>query len=60
MLFRLSGGWYHQPPFYRELRDATGTVRPEVKAQQSVHIVLGHDYSLKLWDRPFTLISEAY
>ncbi len=60
MLFRVSGGYYHQPPFYRELRDATGTVRPEVKAQQSVHIVLGHDYSLKLWDRPFTLISEAY
>jgi hypothetical protein len=60
MLFRLSGGWYHQPPFYRELRDKTGTVIPTVKAQQSVHIVLGNDYSFKLWDRPFTLNSELY
>ena len=60
MLFRLSGGVYHQPPFYRELRDSTGTVRPEVKAQQSIHIVLGNDYSFDLWERPFTLNSEVY
>lgn len=60
MLFRLSGGLYHQPPFYRELRDLTGTVRPEVKAQQSAHIVFGNDYSFKLWGRPFTLNSEIY
>ena len=60
MLFRLSGGVYHQPPFYRELRDSTGTVRPEVKAQQSVHLVLGNDYSFNLWERPFTLNSEVY
>ncbi|XOK01295.1 carboxypeptidase-like regulatory domain-containing protein [Candidatus Marifrigoribacter sp. Uisw_064] len=60
MLFRLSGGLYHQPPFYRELRDSTGTVIPDVKAQQSIHIVLGNDYSFNLWGRPFTLNSELY
>ncbi len=60
MLFNISGGWYHQPPFYRELRDANGTVRPEVKAQQSFHAVIGNEYSFKLWKRPFKLISEAY
>ena len=60
MLFRLSGGLYHQPPFYRELRDSTGTVQPDVKAQQSVHIVLGNDYSFDLWGRPFTLNSEVF
>ena len=60
MIFRVSGGLYHQPPFYRELRDSLGVVQPEVKAQQSAHIVLGHDYSFKIWDRPFTLTSEAY
>ncbi len=60
MLFRLSGGVYHQPPFYRELRDSTGTVQPGVKAQQSIHLVLGNDYSFDLWDRPFTLNSEIY
>ncbi|MAZ29227.1 MAG: TonB-dependent receptor [Cytophagaceae bacterium] len=60
MVFRISGGVYGQPPFYRELRDSLGNVNPEVKAQKSYHLVLGHDWSFKLWDRPFTLVSEAY
>ncbi|MDD2675524.1 MAG: carboxypeptidase-like regulatory domain-containing protein [Flavobacterium sp.] len=60
MVFRLSGGLYHQPPFYRELRDADGMVQPNTKAQQSVHFVFGNDYSFKMWDRPFKLISELY
>lgn len=60
MLFRLSGGLYHQPPFYRELRDSTGAVRPGVKAQQSVHVVLGNDYSFEMWNRKFRLNTELY
>ncbi len=60
MIFRASGGLYHQPPFYRELRDSLGVVRPEVKAQQSVHIVLGNDYSFTMWKRPFKLTTEVY
>ncbi|MCM4171315.1 TonB-dependent receptor [Arenibacter sp. TNZ] len=60
MLFRLSGGVYQQPPFYRELRDNSGTVHPEVEAQKSFHVVLGNQYSFKLWQRPFTLTGEAY
>jgi hypothetical protein len=60
MMFRVSGGFYHQPPFYRELRDSLGVVHPEVKAQQSIHIVIGNDYSFKMWGRPFKLVSEAY
>lgn len=60
MIFRVAGGFYHQPPFYRELRDSSGTVRPEVKAQQSIDLVLGNDYSFKMWERPFKLSTEAY
>jgi hypothetical protein len=60
MVFRISGGLYHQPPFYRELRDAAGQVQPNIKAQQSIHFVLGNDYSFKMWDRPFKLVSELY
>lgn len=60
MLFRIAAGIYYQPPFYRELRDAVGVVQPNVKAQQSIHLVLGNDYSFKMWDRPFKLTSEAY
>ena len=60
MLFRFSGGFYYQPPFYRELRDSTGTVIPNVKSQKSYHAVIGNDYSFKMWDRPFKLTTEAY
>ncbi|MTE25907.1 TonB-dependent receptor [Winogradskyella ouciana] len=60
MLFRVAGGLYYQPPFYRELRDSSGVVQPNVKAQKSFHIVLGNEYSFKMWDRPFKLVTEAY
>jgi len=60
MLFRIAGGLYYQPPFYRELRDSSGVVQPNVKAQKSFHVVLGNEYSFKMWDRPFKLVSEAY
>jgi len=60
MLFRVATGIYQQPPFYRELRDSLGTVRPEVKAQKSFHFVLGNDYSFKMFGRPFKLVTELY
>lgn len=60
MIFRVSGGLYHQPPFYRELRDLSGQVQPEVGAQQSIHAVLGNDYSFTMWDRAFKLTTELY
>ncbi len=60
MVFRISGGLYHQPPFYRELRNSQGIVNPNIKAQQSVHLVFGNDYSFKMWERPFKLVSELY
>ena len=60
MVFRLSGGLYHQPPFYRELRDLDGVVNPNVKAQESVHIVLSNDYNFKMWNRPFKWVTELY
>ena len=60
MLFRFSTGFYYQPPFYKELRDRNGVVQPSVKAQKSIHFVLGNDYSFNMWKRPFKLVSEAY
>ena len=60
MLYRISAGIYYQPPFYRELRDLNGTVNSDVKAQKSIHIVAGHEYSFEIWKRPFKLISELY
>ncbi len=60
MIFRFSVGVYNQPPFYRELRANDGSVNPNVKDQKSIHFVLGHDYSFKMWERPFKLVSEAF
>ena len=55
MLFRISGGWYSQPPSYRELRDFNGNINVNVKAQKSIHFVTGMDYSFNMWERPFKL-----
>ena len=60
MLFRISGGLYAQPPSYRELRDFNGNININVKAQQSIHLVTGMDYSYQMWERPFKLTVEAY
>ena len=60
MLFRISGGWYSQPPFYKELRNPQGKVNPDVEAQKSIHFVAGNEYSFNLWKRPFKLITELY
>jgi hypothetical protein len=60
MLFRVSGGWYSQPPSYRELRDFDGNVNVDVKAQKSIHFVTGMDYSFEMWNRPFKLTTEIY
>ena len=62
MTFRLSGGLYVQPPFYRELRMFDGSLVDKDKAsvQKSYQVVLGHEYKFKAWDRPFVLTSEIY
>lgn len=59
-LFKLSSGYYYQPPFYRELRDNKGNINYDIKAQTSIHFVLSSDYNFKAWRRPFKFIVEAY
>jgi len=60
VIFRAAVGVYHQPPFYRELRDLNGVINPDLKAQQSIHFVLGSDYLFKAWKRQFKLVTEIY
>lgn len=59
-IFRASWGYYHQPAFYREMRDLFGNVNTEIRAQTSIHYVLGADYNFKAWGRPFKFVTEAY
>lgn len=58
--FWLAGGLYYQAPFYREVRKPDGTLNPDIKAQRSIHLVLGMDRNLSFWDRPFKFTSELY
>jgi len=60
VIFRLSGGMYYQPPFYRELRDLNGQLNTDLRAQESYHAVIGTDYNFRAWGRPFKLVAEAY
>ena len=58
--FRASAGYYHQPPFYRELRNFEGELNRDIKAQESIHFVLGSEYNFTAWERPFKYTSEIY
>ncbi len=60
VVFRLSGGRYAQPPFYRELRDLNGQINYGIQAQNSYHLVLGNDFEFTLWNRPFKWTTELY
>lgn len=61
--YRLAGGYYFQPPFYRELRRPDGSINPDLLAQKSLHIVGGLtlDFYLgRAYPKKFRLITEAY
>ncbi len=66
--FRLAAGVYYQAPFYKELRlehkDEYGNnyidLNRNIKAQRSLHVLLGMDYYFRAWNRPFKLTTEVY
>lgn len=60
MTFRFNTGIYYQPPFYKEVRNLNGQLNKDVKAQQSIHFILGNDYEFEMWNSPFKLTTEAY
>ena len=60
VVFNLSGGWYWQPAFYREMRDLQGQVNPDIRAQRALHLIAGVNYRFNWHDRPFILNTEAY
>ncbi|MDX1909924.1 MAG: TonB-dependent receptor [Saprospiraceae bacterium] len=61
--YRLGGGLFYQPAFYREMRRLDGTVNTDLQAQKSAHAVGGFTWDF-LWGkkRPvkMRLIAEAY
>ncbi len=60
VMFHLSGGYYYQPPFYKEMRMPDGTINREVIPQRSIHLLFGGDYIFSMWDRPFKFSGEVW
>src|SRR5207237_2562183 len=58
--FRAAAGFYYQPPFYRELRNLDGVINRDLQAQQSIHFVLGNDYTFLAIGREFKLTTEVF
>jgi hypothetical protein len=66
--FRFATGLYYQAPFYKEIRDTVTdglgnvsiTLNDKIRAQRSVHFVLGGDHYFRGWGRPFKFTTEAY
>lgn len=58
--FHMAAGYYFQPPFYKELRDPEGALYKDIKAQKSIHYVLGSDLNFTAWERPFIFSTELY
>lgn len=61
--YRLAGGFYFQPPLYREMRALDGSVNTDLRAQKSAHIVAGLTmdfYMGKRNPKKFRFITEAY
>lgn len=63
MTFKLSGGLYYQPPFYRELRNFSGQLDTNLMAQKSAQIVGGWTYDFghsSKGKKKYKLIVEGY
>ena len=60
VVFRISGGYYSQPPTFREMTDLQGNVVPDLKAQTAINFVAGGDVYFKAWGRPFKFVTEVY
>ena len=58
--FRAAAGLYQQAPFYREYRNSSGELNKALKAQSSLHTIVGMDINFTKWGRPFKFTSEIY
>ncbi len=56
----LSAGYYYQPPFYKEIRDPQGSINREIKAQKSIHLLLGGELNFTAWERPFKFTTDIF
>ncbi|WP_019946695.1 TonB-dependent receptor [Hymenobacter aerophilus] len=67
LAWKAAVGVYVQPPFYRELRYQTGAPQTQqgalnldLRAQKSLHLIVGNELRFRSWGRPFRFTGEAY
>jgi len=63
VIYKLAGGIYYQPPFYREMRRPDGSINTNLRAQKAIHVIGGIQKNLNwenISDKPFKLIAEVY
>lgn len=60
VVYRVAGGFYVQPPFYRESRNFDGSLNNNAKSQKSLHFVLSSDYKFKGLGTTLNFTAEAY
>ncbi len=60
MLFRLSAGFYHQSPFYKEIKALDGHLDSSVRSQKSLQFIFANDYEFEWKNRLFKLTTELY
>ncbi len=60
VLYKLAIGAYHQPGFYRELRNFDGQLNRQLLAQKSWHVVTGYERYFFNGGRKFKYTAEAY
>lgn len=58
--FHASWGIYQQMPFFKELKNKEAQLVQEVKAQKSVHYLIGVDHAFTWGDRPFKFSTELW
>lgn len=61
--FKIAGGVYYQPPFYRERRRPDGTLNFDLLSQRSLHLVGGFSYDFfwkNISNKKMRFISEVY
>ena len=59
-VIRAAWGVYQQMPFFKELKNRAAKVVPGVKAQKSIHYLVGYDQIFTAFDRPFKFTAEVW
>jgi len=59
-ILRAAWGVYHQMPFFKELKNHQAQIVQGVKAQKSIHYLIGYDQIFTAFERTFKFTTEVW